>query len=243
MYDLRLDHFMRAYEDFEQAQYCILSGLQQARQAFARNVIYPHLGELVKLHGTLASIVEQLEGVRQSLPKQIEGVDAEDRRVRYKQQELGPDEMATVEELIRWALPHLRETIDEGRTVFEFVEENLLLEEVGIVPSYVEEGYLLVPDPQRAQLHILQYSLSVITRSDERYRRLKTAHVRSLPHRGVFPAPNSIKLQLVAEHRDLPNPATFFFSTDLDFPFEPTMLPVAKRKLMLHLAAAQGGQA
>ena len=97
-------------------------------------------------------------------------------------------------------------------------------------------------DRQRGELHILQYSLSVITRADERYRKLKTAHVRTFPQRTVLPSPQSIKLQLVAENRDLPNPATYFFSTDLDFPYEETMLPIAKRKLMLHLAE-QGGMA
>lgn len=231
---------MRAYDDFEQAQYCILGGLQQARQAFARSIIYPHLGELVKLHGTLRGIVEQLEGVRNAMPGRLSGIDAEAQRVVYREQELGHEEVACVEDLIRWALPHLRETIDEGRTVYDFVEEHLHIEEVGIVPSYVEEGYLFLPDPQRAQLHILQYSLSVITRSDERFRTLKTTLVRSLPQRGVFPAPQSLKLQLVSENRELPNPATFFLSTEFDFPFEPTMLPIAKRKLMQHLAGQAG---
>lgn len=240
MYGLRLDHFMRAYEDFEQAQYLILSGLQQTRQAFARNIIYPHLGDLIKLYEVLGSIVEQLSALRDAQPRTVEGIDAEAQRVIYRQQELEPDQMAYVEELIHWAKPHIQAAIDEGRTVFEFVEEHIHLEEVGIVPSYLEEGYLLVPDPQRAQMHILQYSLSVITRSDERYRKLRTAHIKSIPERGVYPAPQSIKLQLVAENRELPNPATYFFATDLDFPFEPTMLPVAKRKLILYLAGQEG---
>lgn len=222
--------------DFEGAQYRILGGLSHARRAFARNVIYPHLGELIQLYETLMGIVQQLEEVRQAMPGAMSGVDLEARRVVYRQQELGPDQMAYVEDLIRWALPHVKETIDEGRMVFEFVEDHLHLEEVGILPSYVEEGYLIVPDLQRGQLHIHQYSLSVFTRSDERYRRLKTVHVKSLSQRGVFPSPGSVKLQLVSENRDLPNPATYFFSTDLDFPFEPTVLPVAKRKLMVHLA-------
>lgn len=242
MYGLRLDHFMRAHVDYEQAQYCILSGLQQARQAFSRNIIYPHLGELVVLHHTLNDIIKQLNDLRNALPSEVSGVDWEAQRVVYRQQELGPDQMSYVEDLIRWALPRVQDAIDEGRTVFEFVEDNLHLEEVGILPSYLEEGYLLVPDQQRGEFHILQYSLSVITRADERYRTLKTSHVRSFSHRGVLPSPHSIKLQLVAEYRALPNPATYFFSTDLDFPYEETMLPVAKRKLMLHLAG-QGGAA
>ena len=33
----------------------------------------------------------------------------------------------------------------------------------------------------------------------------------------------------------MPNPATFLMDTELDFPFDTTILPVAKRKLMRHL--------
>lgn len=243
MSGLHLEHFMRTGEDFEGAQYRILSGLQDVRRAFSRNVIYPHLAHLIKLHGALTTIVEQLDALRASLPGTMKEVDLEARRIVYEKSSLGPDQMAFVEDLIRWSLPHIQDAIDEGRTVFEFVEENLHLEEVGILPSYVEEGYLMLPDPQKEQLHILQYTLSVFTRSDERFRSLRTAHVKSLPQRGVYPSPRSIKLDLVAENRELPNPATYFFATDLDFPFEPTVLPVAKRKLMIHLAAQQRGQA
>ncbi len=242
MSDLRLEHFMRAGEDFERAQYRILSGLQQARQAFSRNVIYPHLSDLIRLHDVLHTIVGQLEDLRKVQPGALQGIDLEARRVVYKKRELEPDEMVYVEELIRWALPHLQQAIDEGSTVFEFVEEHLHLEEVGILPSYVEEGYLIMPDPQKHQLRILQYTLSVFTRTDERFRGLRTVQVKSIPQRGVYPSPQSIKLQLISEKRDLPNPATYFFATDLDFPFEPTVLPVAKRKLM-HYLATQGGLA
>jgi hypothetical protein len=40
---------------------------------------------------------------------------------------------------------------------------------------------------------------------------------------------------LIAEHRELPNPATYLCQTELDFPFQETILPVAKRKLLRRL--------
>jgi hypothetical protein len=44
------------------------------------------------------------------------------------------------------------------------------------------------------------------------------------------------------ENQDLPNPATYFFDTEEVFPYERTMLPVVKRRLMRHLHE-QGGVA
>jgi hypothetical protein len=236
-----LDLFTSAVQDYERAQYQILGGLQQVRKEFSENRIYPHLGELINLYGTLQTIVQRSEGLRNALPGRIREVDLDAQEVLYDKPELDQDELQVVEDLIDWALPQIKSAIEEGRTIFEFVEANLLLEEVGIVPSYVQEGYLLVSDHESRQLHILQYNFSIFTGATERYRSLRTTHVKSVAE-SIQVTPRSVKLALMEERRELPNPATYFFDTDLDFPFEPTMLPVAKRKLMRYLFG-DGGSA
>lgn len=237
---LRLDHFIQAAKDFEGAQYRILGELQQARQAFSRNVIYPHLGALINLYNALQTLVRQLEALRTALPGSITGLDPRSYEIVYEKSMPGLSQMDQVEALIHWTMPYLQAAIGEGSTVFEFVEENLHMEEVGVLPSYVEEGYLMAPDRLGRQLHVFQYTLSVFTHTAERFRSLKTTYVKSIPQREVYRSPQSIKLDLLAEHPALPNPATYCFSTDLDFPFEPTVLPVAKRKLMQHLTRRHG---
>lgn len=240
MQALTLEHFLKADSDFETAQYQVLGGLQTFRHAFANNHIYPYLGGLVKLYHTLHSIVGQIDDLRDAAPAQLTGIDLEAGALHYERGELSDDQIAFVEDLIRWALPHLQQAIEEGRTIYEFVEEHLELEEVGIVPSYLEEGYLFVPDRQTSSLHVLQYSLSVFTDAGERYRSLKTVHVKSVFRRNITPSPQSLKLELLSEKRDLPNPATYAFESELDFPFDTTMLPVAKRKLIRYLSRIEG---
>lgn len=243
MTTLNLELFTSAVADLEQAQYKIMGGLQRVRQAFAGNQIYPHLGELIELHTTLRTIMQRSEDLEGALPGRVTGVDLENEKVRYEWPELDRGEMADVKHLIAWTLPKIQDAIEEGRTIFEFVDENMRLEEVGLVPSYTQEGYLIVPDQEASAWHILQYSLSIFTGADEEYRSLRTAHVKSLAHGRVQPSPRDVKLNLVAERRELPNPATYFFDTDLDFPYEPTMFPVAKRKFMRHLFQQGGGRA
>lgn len=235
-----LELFTSALEDFERAQYRILSNLQHTRQQFSHNRIYPYLGDLVRLYGTLQKIVTSSEGLREALPAQIKDVDLEAKEVIYERPELDQDQMAAVEDLIQWALPHVKDAIDEGKTIFEFVENNLHMEEVGIVPSYVQEGYLFVPDHESEELHILRYNLSIFAGPKERYRSLRTAHVKSVRQKMVRQSPQHLKMSLVEEERDLPNPATYYFDFDLDFPYESTVLPVAKRKLMRYLFAEEG---
>ncbi|MEX0600142.1 MAG: hypothetical protein WD205_05830 [Rhodothermales bacterium] len=240
MTEWNLDLFTSAVDDFERAQYRILGNLQEAKRDFSNNRIYPHLGNLVSIHGTLRTILENTDNLKDAAPGIITDVDLESGQVIYEKPELAGDQMAAVEELIDWALPQIEEAIDEGKTIFEFVEDHLRMEEVGIVPSYVQEGYLFVPDYERGEIHVLRYSMSIFTGASERFRSLRTSHVKSVMQKPVHETPQTLKLSLMEERRDLPNPATYAFDFELDFPYEPTVLPVAKRKLMRYLFAGEG---
>lgn len=238
-----LDLFTDAVHDFERAQYQILNNLQTVRRDFSNNRIYPHLGDLITIYGTLQTIVQHSDDLKEALPGKIKDVDLNAQEVIYEKEQFEMDQMQTVEELIQWALPHVKSAIEEGKTIFEFVEDHLHMEEVGIVPSYVQEGYLLVPDRENDQLHVLQYNLSIFTGTEERYRSLRTSHVKSFAQRSIRQSPQTIKLLLMDEHKDLPNPATYSFDSDIAFPYESTVLPVAKRKLMRYLFSRESGVA
>lgn len=240
MTPLSLQLFAGAAYDAERAQYQVLGGLQRAHEAFAQNEIYPHLGRLVKLYKALQTVLDRSEAFRNPRTGTIKGLDLDNKKVIYEWPELDTDQMSLVEDFIRWALPHIQDAIEEGRTVYEFVEESMQMEEVGIVPSYVQEGYLMVPDRQANKLHVLRYSLSIFTSAEERYRTLKTVHCKSVPHDGVDTQPSHVKMDLLAERTDLPNPATYYFDTDVGFPYERTMLPIVKRKMMQHLHEQDG---
>lgn len=240
MAELSLDHFIGALRDMESAQYRILDSLKQTRSAFKRNIIYPHLGLLVQLYDGLRQITAQIGDVQKGLPRRLKDIDLRQRRLTYEIPALEEGQIQQVHELIDWAMPLIQEAIEEGKTIFEFVEDHMHLGEVGIVPAYVEEGYLIVPNRPRNEFYVLQYTISLFTDVKERYRSLRTTHVKTIPQRSIFQSPHHIKLELIEEYRELPNPATFVCNVEVDVPFEQTLLPVAKRKLMRYLYT-QGG--
>lgn len=233
---LNLQLFTAATHDFEKTQYEILGALQEVRHEFANNKVYPHLAELVDLHATLVNIQRQSEGLRRALPRRIKSIDWEEKQIVYEQAELNDEEAAQVEELIEWALPHVQETIEEGTAVYEFVDENMSVQTVGLLPSYVEEGYLFIPEHSVQQLHVIRYAVSLFTGADQRYRSLKTSLVKAVSMASLKATPEQVKLNLI-EEEELPNPATYFFKTSLDFPFKDTIFPIAKRKLLQNLYA------
>lgn len=230
-----LELFISAEQDFEVRQYQILNALASVRNDFSHNRIYPTLGELIELYQTLSRISRSAGDIRSELPKRITGLDLKAQRIIYESMSLSQRDIDAVEELINWSLPFIQKTIEEGQTIFNFVDDNLGLEEVGIVPSYTEEGYLMIPELSRRMLHVLRYEVTIFSGPDQRYRNLKTISIQSIPIGLVEESPTSIKRRLIELHRDLPNPATYLVRTELDFPYAETILPVAKRKFMRQL--------
>lgn len=231
---LSLDLFVAAC-DAEAAEYRIRAGLLEAHRAFVHNHVYPHLGDLIGLRRTLAALVDGADRVHEGLPGRVVGVDWEEGAVVHEKAELdGPPLLAL--ELARWALPLVDAVIEEGRTLYEFVDAHAALEAVGLVPAYQREGFLLVPEPAGGWL-ALRYAIGALTGAGGPYRALWTSPVDV----DLDPlAPPAVwKEALVAACPELPTPAAFRVETDVPFPVEETVLPVAKRKL-LRLVAAQG---
>lgn len=233
MFDL--DRFLGS-DDLEAAQYRLLAAMQTVHAAYHQGAIYPYLGELIRLRRELDDVLESSEALKQQLPRRIEGVDWEEGAVRYEDAAPLP---ARVEELAAWALPRLADAIEEGRTIFEFVEREAELETVGLLPAYQGEGYLVYRDPETGAFRAVRYTASVLTGEHGRYRSLRTS---ALEQDGLDAATaTAYKEALVEAYPDLPHPATFWVRTDLEFPVEATVLPVAKRMLLRFLTQGDVG--
>jgi len=225
---LSLDLFTAAHDE-EAGRYRVLSGLQLAHRAFGRNEVYPHLGDLIRLHDALAQVTSAAGALRERQRGPLRGVDLDAGRLLYDAPTTPP---LLAESLIAWALPQLREAIEEGRALYDFAEEHAALRAVGIVPAYQDEGYLLVPSGPR--LRILRYTVSLFEQPDGRYRSLRTSEVAAAP---PYTLPATLRRSLAAHDPSLPNPALFQLEAGVDLPLEATVLPVAKRKLLGLLAS------
>ena len=229
---LSIDLFTRVQDDFEKRQYVILAELKKISKEFQYYKIYPHLSMLSELHRTLKDIINRLSDLRGKFPKRIGKIDWVNQRIEHEVVFVDGTDLSAVEDLINWALPKIERVILEGVAIYEYVENELSVEHVGILPNYREEGYLFVPDNVEKKLNLFRFEASIFQSSEDQYRSLRTTYLRSIHQSGAQLAPGSIKLQLLKEEKDLPNPATFAVETHLVFPFNEAIMPVAKRKLM-----------
>jgi len=230
-----LEMFTTGATDPEGARYRIMAALEMAAREFHRSRLYPGLGDLIELTSVLETVRDNREQYATVLPRKLTGVDFEHKSLQFETTPADPGQIQQMFELIDWALPSLKKITDEGVAMFDFVDANLSIDVVGIMPIYRDEGYAFVADRREAVLHVLRYEMSIFSDKDDKYRALKTVEIESRTIDAVIMAPEDVKLQLIERHRDLPNPATYLVDTDLDFPFDATILPVAKRKLMKHL--------
>ncbi len=232
MSKLSLNTFLTGTGDVEATQYRVLEGLRVYYGEFSRNKLYPSLSELVELHQALVNIINSMSDIQGHLPHELKEVDVNEGKLVYETVGMTDDDLARAADLIIWALPKIQRAIDEGVNIYNFVDEHMQIEHVGIVPMYREEGYWFVPEHRLALLHLLRYELSLFSSANERYRLLKTVNIGEIEQKYIHRSPEAIKLQLIEQYRDLPNPATYVCETDLDFPYSETILPIAKRKLM-----------
>jgi hypothetical protein len=231
MHRLSLDSFLAGSQDMEARQYHVLEGLKHCYSDFSHNKLYPTLAELVDLRAALVDVVNGMSDIQGHLSHELKEVDLENGKLVYEHA-MNDNDLQRAAELIAWALPNIEQAIEEGASIYNFVEEHITIEQVGIMPMYRESGYWFVPEHRAALLHLLRYEVSLFTSANERYRTLRTVPIGEKKQALLVQSPESIKLELIEQFHDLPNPATFFCDTDLDFPYAETILPVAKRKLM-----------
>lgn len=229
---LSLDLFTKVQDDFEKRQYIILAELKKISTEFKYYKVYPHLSTLIELYRTLKDVIQRLEDLRSKFPKRIGKIDWVNQTIEHEVVFVDGTDLSAVQDLIKWALPKIEQVIHEGISIHEYVEKELLVEHVGILPNYRDEGYFFVPDNQASKLNLFRFELSIFQSSKDQYRTLKTKYLRYIRQGRAQLTPGSIKLKLIQEDKELPNPATYAFQTSLDFPFDQTILPVAKRKLM-----------
>jgi hypothetical protein len=102
---------------------------------------------------------------------------------------------------------------------------------VGIVPIYNREGYILLTQEQSSDIHAFRYKANLIQFAGERLRSISIWLV-GIFGRTLVTTLEKIKLELVKEIKELPNPATFRLHSKQAFPIEETLLPIGKRLLL-----------
>ncbi len=234
MAKLNENWFVEGLQDFEYKRYLLLAYLQWVKEKFSRTELYPALSQLISHYRNLTSFNESKTAFEDQLPREMLGVDWEKLQLMY--QERGEmDRLKEIEEIVNYALPLIRHQLRDGKEIYDFIEEAIEIESVGVVPLNKNEGYMLLRIGDQKEIRAYSYRVTLFESQHEKYRGLQTTHLGdfTLSLTQTF---EHIKLELVRQHRELPNPATYAIVSRYVFPEQHSLVPVARRKFMQLLA-------
>ena len=223
--------FAEGYIDFELKKYTLLAYLQEINKQFNENKLYPQLADLIFHYNNIVAFRENKKHLQEHFPKKLTGIQIEKLQVLYEQMIADDELMKELEEIINYSAFEMKSTISSGTEIYEFVEENLTITPIGLVPLDIQEGYFFLSAGNSKSTYVYQYRLSIFEKHDEKFRSMKTSYVEMM-RRSIVNTYESLKTELIKNRSDLPNPAVYSIETGLSFPVEETLLPIAKRTLV-----------
>jgi hypothetical protein len=222
--------------DFELKKYTLLAYLQEVNRHFHENRLYPQLADIIFHYNNLVQFRENKKFLQEQFPKRLTGIQLEKLQLLYEQIIEDDEMMEELENIIHYSAGKMQATIRNGTEIFEFVEDKIQIEPVGLIPLENKEGYFFLSSSNKKETLVYYYRLSIFEKHDEKYRAIKTNLVAEW-HRSISNTFEHMKGTLIKEKKDLPNPAVYTISSDLSFPVEETLLPIAKRCLVRFISS------
>ncbi len=227
--------FMEGYIDFELQKYRLLAYLQEVKKSFKETKLYPQLSDIVAHYNNLIAFRNNKQMLQNGFPKVVDRIDAEKLKIVYEHILSDNELMQELEDITAFAVDQMKCTINEGAEIYEFIEKQLLVEPVGIMPLYKNEGYVFLRYSRHSEVRIYSYTITIFEHKEARFKGLRMDYV-DCRTKNLANTYEQIKLDVIRDIRTLPNPAVYKVEFPVSIPFNETLLPIAKRVLVRHIS-------
>jgi hypothetical protein len=223
--------FAEGYIDFELKKYTLLAYLQEINRHFDENKLYPQLADVVFHYNNLVAFRDNKKFLQEHFPKKLSGLQMQKLELLYEQIIEDTELMKELEDIINFSATTIRQTLQTGVEIYEFVEDQINISPIGLMPLDNKEGYFFLASGNSGETRVYTYRLSFFEKHDEKYRSIKTSYV-DIWQRSIANTYEHIKSDILRNHSSFPNPAVYSIEVNMNFPVEETLLPVAKRSLV-----------
>jgi hypothetical protein len=234
---LGINWFIEGSIDFEYKKYILLDYLQEINRYFDKSQLYPNLTDLIFHFNNLLYFKKNKTMMQQAFPQRLSQADMEAVKLTYLKIVDDDSSMQEIEQIITYALQKMDPAIQTGKEIYDFVESRLNIDPVGIVPLMPYHGYFSLRNGGEKTNWIYEYQITIFENKDDKFRGINIQFVDTY-EQTITTTPESVKLDLIRERRHLPNPAVYYVQSDITFPLEQTLLPVAKRSLVKYISNA-----
>jgi hypothetical protein len=223
--------------DFEYKKYHLLAYFKNVKESFNRLELYPFLSDLVFHYRNLILLKENKTLIRESFPKELSPESLKNMVINYRRIIDDDMVMQEIESIMEYALPQFKYSLEEGSFIYEYVESKCEISPVGLTSLYVDEGYLFVTQPPERETNVYRYQTSFFNQSTEPLRAIQTEFLLTA-ERSLSNTYENLKLHLIRQFSELPNPSVYLVSSKVKFPYLQTLMPVAKRLLVMQITKA-----
>lgn len=204
--------------DPERSRYLLLNKFKFCQKELNETRLYPTYQMLINLYSQLTDIMTNHNRIFNK-----EYTDAITEQESEEKHMLINNDIEKSFEFMHWSLAHLNRLLENGKAIYDFVDESITIESIGIYSKYNTDGYFILPDNRERVLRILKYSRNL-------YKILKTKEVANR-RMTLITIPNTVlKNYMISD--DIINQIIYMLDTELNFSYSHTILPVAKRKFL-----------
>ena len=237
MKSLGVNWFIEGTIDFEYKKYVLLDYLQEINRHFDKSRLYPNLSDLVFHYNNLLCFKQNKVMLQNAFPQRLTEADIAAVKLTYQKIVEDDNSMHEIEQIISYAMAKMDPAIKTGREIYEFVESRLNIDPIGIMPLLPYDGYFSLRNGKESTNYLYEYHFTIFEDKNDKYRGINIQLIDTYQH-SLTNTPEAIKLNLIRRNRHLPNPAVYYVHSDITFPLEQTLLPVAKRCLVKYISDA-----
>lgn len=214
--------------DFEYKKYLLLAYLNSVEQEYKQSKLFPSFSDILFHYRNLVTLKEKQEFFKNHLPQKLSGINFENLQLIYENLKESDSSLIEVEQLIDFSIPKFQFYWEQGKTIFDVVEQDLNIRPVGLIPIETTIGYLIFDIANLKEKKVYEYSISLIEDPLENYRFMKTQFLKSFYNK-ITDTYFSIKNELLKTKNSIANPSVYSIECELSYPFEETILPITKR--------------
>jgi hypothetical protein len=237
MKSLGINWFIEGSIDFEYKKYILLDYLQEINRHFDKSKLYPNLTDLIFHFNNLLYFKKNKSMLQQAFPQRLTQADLEAVKLTYQKIVEDDNTMNEIEQIISYAMQKMDPAIQTGKEIYDFVESCLNIDPIGIVPLLPYHGYFSLRNGKDKTNLIYEYQITIFENKDDKYRGININFIDTY-EQSIINTPEAVKLDLIRRNKYLPNPAVYYVQSDINFPLEQTLLPVAKRSLVKYISKA-----
>lgn len=221
--------------DFEYKKYLVLGYLQNIQAHFKEQKLYPDFAELIAHYKNLLLLKNNATALENNFKKTLSGIDYANLKLQYKSI-IDDESLSELKQIINFSEPLFEQELEKGKSIFDFAEQHIVTNHIGILPLYKMEGYFILLPFQSKYVTVYSYAFSKINLMQQDVYGLNckyfSTHTLSLSNQV-----DKVKSDIIQANPELPNPAVYLFKAKAELPKDETFLPIAKRLLYKNLAA------